>query len=150
GHHLQWQANGSAATVATRRSAVIRCIRFDQIRSDSIRFDQVRSTPAISSQRPPRMLWRGAHATVSLLTASLMFWPAPRPSRLLGLESEPWIRLNAVAPLGTLAQVAEQLQAFVDLGVECLMVRVVDFPATAGVDLFAHEVMPRLRAMPRS
>jgi alkanesulfonate monooxygenase SsuD/methylene tetrahydromethanopterin reductase-like flavin-dependent oxidoreductase (luciferase family) len=52
--------------------------------------------------------------------------------------------------VGTPAQVAEQLQPYVDLGVEYLIVRVVDFPAPAGVDLFAHEVMPRLRAVPRS
>lgn len=65
-------------------------------------------------------------------------------------------RIAAASPykqdvlVGTPAQVAEQLQPFVDLGVEYLIVRVVDFPATAGVDLFAHEVMPRLRAVPRS
>jgi alkanesulfonate monooxygenase SsuD/methylene tetrahydromethanopterin reductase-like flavin-dependent oxidoreductase (luciferase family) len=47
---------------------------------------------------------------------------------------------------GTPAQVAEQLQAFVDLGVEYLIVRVVDFPSTVGTELFAQEVMPRLRA----
>jgi alkanesulfonate monooxygenase SsuD/methylene tetrahydromethanopterin reductase-like flavin-dependent oxidoreductase (luciferase family) len=65
-------------------------------------------------------------------------------------------RIAAASPykqdvlIGTPAQVAEQLQAFVDLGVEYLIVRVVDFPATAGVDLFAREVLPRLRAVPRS
>ncbi len=65
-------------------------------------------------------------------------------------------RIAAASPykqdvlVGTPAQVAEQLQPFVDLGVEYLIVRVVDFPAAAGVDLFAHEVMPRLRAVPRS
>lgn len=46
---------------------------------------------------------------------------------------------------GTPAQVAEQLQAFVDLGVSYLVVRVVDFPSTAGLQLFIDEVMPRLR-----
>jgi alkanesulfonate monooxygenase SsuD/methylene tetrahydromethanopterin reductase-like flavin-dependent oxidoreductase (luciferase family) len=48
--------------------------------------------------------------------------------------------------VGTPAQIAEQLQAFVDLGVEYLIVRVVDFPSTTGVELFAQEVIPRLRA----
>jgi alkanesulfonate monooxygenase SsuD/methylene tetrahydromethanopterin reductase-like flavin-dependent oxidoreductase (luciferase family) len=65
-------------------------------------------------------------------------------------------RIAAASPykkdvlVGTPAQVAEQLQAFVDLGVGYLIVRVIDFPATAGVDLFAHDVIPRLRAAPRS
>jgi alkanesulfonate monooxygenase SsuD/methylene tetrahydromethanopterin reductase-like flavin-dependent oxidoreductase (luciferase family) len=47
---------------------------------------------------------------------------------------------------GTPAQVAEKLQAFVDLGVEYLIVRVLDFPNAAGIELFVQEVMPRLRA----
>ncbi|MBI1877404.1 MAG: LLM class flavin-dependent oxidoreductase [Chloroflexi bacterium] len=47
---------------------------------------------------------------------------------------------------GTPAQVAEQLQAFVDLGVEYLIVRVVDFPNPTGIELFAQEVAPRLTA----
>jgi alkanesulfonate monooxygenase SsuD/methylene tetrahydromethanopterin reductase-like flavin-dependent oxidoreductase (luciferase family) len=46
---------------------------------------------------------------------------------------------------GTPAQVAEQLQAFVDLGVSYLVVRLVDFPNTAGLELFINEVMPRLQ-----
>ena len=45
---------------------------------------------------------------------------------------------------GTPAQVAEQLQAFVDLGVSYLVVRLVDFPSTAGLELFIIEVIPRL------
>jgi alkanesulfonate monooxygenase SsuD/methylene tetrahydromethanopterin reductase-like flavin-dependent oxidoreductase (luciferase family) len=48
---------------------------------------------------------------------------------------------------GTPAQVAEKLQAFVDLGVEYLIVRVLDFPNAAGIELFVQEVMPRLRAV---
>jgi alkanesulfonate monooxygenase SsuD/methylene tetrahydromethanopterin reductase-like flavin-dependent oxidoreductase (luciferase family) len=48
--------------------------------------------------------------------------------------------------VGSPAEVAEQLQAFVDLGVSYLIVRLVDFPATAGIELFVREVMPRLRA----
>jgi alkanesulfonate monooxygenase SsuD/methylene tetrahydromethanopterin reductase-like flavin-dependent oxidoreductase (luciferase family) len=46
---------------------------------------------------------------------------------------------------GTPAQVAEKLQAFVDLGVSYLIVRLVDFPNTAGLELFINEVMPRLQ-----
>jgi alkanesulfonate monooxygenase SsuD/methylene tetrahydromethanopterin reductase-like flavin-dependent oxidoreductase (luciferase family) len=60
-------------------------------------------------------------------------------------------RIAAASPyttdpiVGTPAHVAEQLQAFVDLGVEYLIVRLVDFPQTAGIELFVQEVMPRLR-----
>ena len=46
----------------------------------------------------------------------------------------------------TPAQVAEQLQAFVDLGVDYFIVRLLDFPNTAGIEIFAQEVMPRLSA----
>ena len=46
---------------------------------------------------------------------------------------------------GTPTQVAEQLQAFVDLGVTYLIVRLVDFPNTAGMELFINEVMPQLQ-----
>ena len=48
--------------------------------------------------------------------------------------------------VGTPAQITEQLQPFLDLGVEYLIVRLVDFPSHAGMDLFTQEVMPRLRA----
>ena len=53
---------------------------------------------------------------------------------------------------GTPQQVAERLQAFVDLGVTYFIVRLLDYPATAGIDLFLGEVMPRLRrpAQPQS
>lgn len=47
---------------------------------------------------------------------------------------------------GTPDQVAEQLQAFVDLGVRYLIVRLLDFPNTQGIEMFAREVMPRLSA----
>jgi alkanesulfonate monooxygenase SsuD/methylene tetrahydromethanopterin reductase-like flavin-dependent oxidoreductase (luciferase family) len=50
--------------------------------------------------------------------------------------------------VGTPAQVAEQLRPFLDLGVDYLIVRVLDFPATAGIELFLHDVLPRLRAAP--
>ncbi|MBE7555907.1 MAG: LLM class flavin-dependent oxidoreductase [Anaerolineales bacterium] len=53
---------------------------------------------------------------------------------------------NEYSIIGTPAQVAEQLQAFVDLGVTYLIVRLLDFPDTAGIELFAQEVMPRLSA----
>lgn len=46
--------------------------------------------------------------------------------------------------IGTPEQVAEKLQAYVDLGVTYLIVRLVDFPDTAGIEMFAEEVMPRL------
>jgi alkanesulfonate monooxygenase SsuD/methylene tetrahydromethanopterin reductase-like flavin-dependent oxidoreductase (luciferase family) len=61
-------------------------------------------------------------------------------------------RITAASPydrdaiVGTPAQVAEQMQAFVDLGVEYFIVRLVDFPDTRGIELFVQEVMPRLRA----
>ena len=47
--------------------------------------------------------------------------------------------------LGTPEQVAEQLQQFVDLGVTYLIVRLLDFPKTDGIQLFVDEVMPRLQ-----
>jgi alkanesulfonate monooxygenase SsuD/methylene tetrahydromethanopterin reductase-like flavin-dependent oxidoreductase (luciferase family) len=59
-------------------------------------------------------------------------------------------RIAAASPynensiIGTPTQVAEQLQAFVDLGVEHLIVRLLDFPKTQGIEMFAQEVMPRL------
>jgi alkanesulfonate monooxygenase SsuD/methylene tetrahydromethanopterin reductase-like flavin-dependent oxidoreductase (luciferase family) len=46
--------------------------------------------------------------------------------------------------IGTPAQVAEQFRAFVDLGVEYLIVRLLDFPDRKGIELFVQEVMPRL------
>ena len=48
--------------------------------------------------------------------------------------------------IGTPEQVAEQLHAFVEVGLQYLIVRLNDFPNTAGIELFAQEVMPRLRA----
>ncbi len=61
-------------------------------------------------------------------------------------------RIAAASPynnntlIGTPEQVADQLQAFVNLGVEYFIVRLLDFPHTDGIELFVHEVMPRLRA----
>lgn len=61
-------------------------------------------------------------------------------------------RIAAASPysnntiMGTPAQVAEQLQRFLDLGGEYLIVRLLDFPGTAGMELFVQEVLPRLRA----
>ena len=51
---------------------------------------------------------------------------------------------NANPIFGTPDEVAEQLQPFIDLGVRCLIVRLLDFPQTAGIEMFANEVMPRL------
>ncbi len=62
-------------------------------------------------------------------------------------------RLAAASPYhnkdtiaGAPAQVAEQLQAFVNLGMTYPIVRLLDFPHTAGIELFIREVMPRLAA----
>ena len=61
-------------------------------------------------------------------------------------------RIAAASPcnensiIGTPPQVAEQLQAFVDLGVSYFIVRPLDFPSTEGIETFAREVMPRLSA----
>ena len=52
---------------------------------------------------------------------------------------------NANPIFGTPDEVAEQLQPFIDLGVLCLIVRLLDFPQTAGIEMFANEVMPRLK-----
>ena len=59
------------------------------------------------------------------------------------VEATPY-KNHAIA--GTPEQVAAQLQKFVDVGVEYLIVRPVDFPRTEGFDLFVREVMPRLSA----
>jgi alkanesulfonate monooxygenase SsuD/methylene tetrahydromethanopterin reductase-like flavin-dependent oxidoreductase (luciferase family) len=53
---------------------------------------------------------------------------------------------NENSIVGTPTQVAEQLQAFIDLGVRHLIVRLLDFPSTQGIETFAREVMPRLAA----
>jgi alkanesulfonate monooxygenase SsuD/methylene tetrahydromethanopterin reductase-like flavin-dependent oxidoreductase (luciferase family) len=47
--------------------------------------------------------------------------------------------------VGTPGQVAEQLQQFVDAGVEYFIVRAVDFPRREGIHLFANEVIPLLQ-----
>jgi alkanesulfonate monooxygenase SsuD/methylene tetrahydromethanopterin reductase-like flavin-dependent oxidoreductase (luciferase family) len=57
-------------------------------------------------------------------------------------EASPY---NNNAIVGTTEQVAEQLQRFVDLGVTHLIVRILDFPETAGIQRFVEEVMPKLR-----
>ncbi len=60
-------------------------------------------------------------------------------------------RIAAASPynrnpiIGTPDQVAEQLQAFIDLGVSYLIVRLLDFPRTDGIEAFAQEVMPLLK-----
>ena len=76
---------------------------------------------------------------------------SPEVIAIAETEAEAY-RIAEASPLkkdvivGTPPQVAEQLQAFVDLGVERLIVRIVDFPSTAGVDIFAREVIPLLRS----
>jgi len=47
--------------------------------------------------------------------------------------------------IGTPTQIAEQLQVFVALGVERLIVRIIDFPSMMGMELFVQEVIPLLR-----
>jgi len=59
------------------------------------------------------------------------------------LEATPYSQPDPI--VGTPQQVAAQLQQFVDAGVSYLIVRLVDFPKTAGIELFMAEVMPRLR-----
>jgi alkanesulfonate monooxygenase SsuD/methylene tetrahydromethanopterin reductase-like flavin-dependent oxidoreductase (luciferase family) len=59
------------------------------------------------------------------------------------LETTPF-QSNPIA--GTPEQVAEQLQRFVDAGVEYLCLRIVDFPRSEGIELFAQEVIPLLRS----
>jgi alkanesulfonate monooxygenase SsuD/methylene tetrahydromethanopterin reductase-like flavin-dependent oxidoreductase (luciferase family) len=60
-------------------------------------------------------------------------------------------RIAAASPyqnhpiVGTSEQVAAQLRPFINLGVEHLILRFVDFPATAGIELFMDEVIPRLQ-----
>lgn len=46
--------------------------------------------------------------------------------------------------IGTPDQVAEQLRPYIELGVEHIIVRCVDFPNTAGIELFAEAVIPQL------
>jgi alkanesulfonate monooxygenase SsuD/methylene tetrahydromethanopterin reductase-like flavin-dependent oxidoreductase (luciferase family) len=58
-------------------------------------------------------------------------------------EASPY---NENSIVGTPDQVAKKLQAFVDLGVEYFIVRLLDFPNTQGIEMFAQEVMPRLSA----
>jgi alkanesulfonate monooxygenase SsuD/methylene tetrahydromethanopterin reductase-like flavin-dependent oxidoreductase (luciferase family) len=51
---------------------------------------------------------------------------------------------NDHAIVGTPEQVTEQLRPFAQLNVEHLILRFVDFPSTAGAELFADAVMPSL------
>ena len=59
-------------------------------------------------------------------------------------------RIAAASPyqsnpiVGTPSQVAEQMQAWIDLGVRYIIVRAVDFPNPDGTELFASEVIPLL------
>jgi alkanesulfonate monooxygenase SsuD/methylene tetrahydromethanopterin reductase-like flavin-dependent oxidoreductase (luciferase family) len=69
--------------------------------------------------------------------------PSEAAARAIAAAS-PYTNRDAI--VGTPDQVADQLAAFRDLGVDYLIVRLVDFPATAGIELFVQEVIPRLRA----
>ena len=57
-------------------------------------------------------------------------------------ESSPFSRAGQ-AIIGTPEEAAAQLQPFIDLGVTHFILRFVDFPSTAGAELFAREVIPR-------
>jgi alkanesulfonate monooxygenase SsuD/methylene tetrahydromethanopterin reductase-like flavin-dependent oxidoreductase (luciferase family) len=59
--------------------------------------------------------------------------------------ASPYNTPGSNAIIGAPAQVAEQIQAFLDLGVGYVIVRLLDFPRTDGIELFAREVMPMLR-----
>ena len=58
-------------------------------------------------------------------------------------EASPYKNPGSI--IGTPEQVAEQLQIYLDIGVQYLIVRCVDFPRTEGMELFCAEVMPKLR-----
>ena len=59
-----------------------------------------------------------------------------------GAKPEPRGDLHLV--YGTPAQVAAEMRQFVGLGVEHFMLRFIDFPSMAGLELFLTEVMPEL------
>jgi alkanesulfonate monooxygenase SsuD/methylene tetrahydromethanopterin reductase-like flavin-dependent oxidoreductase (luciferase family) len=46
--------------------------------------------------------------------------------------------------IGTPNQVVEQLRPYIELGVEHIIIRFVDFPDTAGIELFSQAVIPQL------
>ena len=52
---------------------------------------------------------------------------------------------NFEADICTPDRIAERLQQYVDLGVEYFIIRFADFPNTAGIELFADQVIPRFR-----
>ena len=54
-------------------------------------------------------------------------------------------RYGHASVVGTPEQVVEQLQPFIELGIEHLMFEFVDFPSMAGSILFENEVIPKLR-----
>jgi alkanesulfonate monooxygenase SsuD/methylene tetrahydromethanopterin reductase-like flavin-dependent oxidoreductase (luciferase family) len=56
-------------------------------------------------------------------------------------EASPYNRPDAI--IGAPDQVAEQLRAYANLGVEHFFVRFADFPDTAGIELFADTVIPQ-------
>jgi alkanesulfonate monooxygenase SsuD/methylene tetrahydromethanopterin reductase-like flavin-dependent oxidoreductase (luciferase family) len=59
--------------------------------------------------------------------------------------AEVFLYRNFLSFVGTPDQVADQLQAYVNLGVEHLIVGFADFPDPTGALLFAEEVIPRFR-----
>ena len=51
--------------------------------------------------------------------------------------------MNKDSLVGTPDQVAERLQAYIDVGIDLFQIRLVDFPRTDGMELFIREVLPR-------
>ena len=60
-------------------------------------------------------------------------------------EASPYYRAGWHTIMGNPDQVAQQLQAYVDIGISYLILAFQDFPDPAGPTLFANEVMPQLR-----
>ena len=70
---------------------------------------------------------------------------APKSAEARALaEAHPFYDPSA-AVAGSPAEVAVQLRRYVELGVEHFILRFADFPSTAGMELFAREVIPLLR-----
>ncbi len=59
------------------------------------------------------------------------------------LDASPYRQTSPV--YGSPEQVADRLREYIDVGVEHIIVRLVDFPNTDGIQMFAEEVMPLLR-----
>jgi len=85
---------------------------------------------------------RNYDAIVKTWSAECVAVAATEEAARQAVEATPY---NNAPIYGTPAQVAEQLQAFLDVGVTYLIVRLVDFPNISGMERFINEVIPRLR-----